>query len=86
MKHSKKMKCAVLMSTGRKRYSTWGCLIPKIRKGGEPAPPFLAQQFVAYSLKLTSFSTVIYFTASFNPLPAVNLGTFLAAILIALPV
>jgi|GEM_PF-6553694 len=52
----------------------------KIRKGGEPILPFLAQQFVAYYLKIISFTIVIHFTASFNALPAVNLGTFLAAI------
>jgi hypothetical protein len=32
------------------------------------------------------FSILFYFTASFNPFPDLNLGTFLAAILIVAPV
>src|SRR5512137_2425396 len=38
------------------------------------------------ALYVNDFIAAHYFTASFNALPAVNLGTFLAAILIGAPV
>jgi len=56
------------------------------KKGWGPAPTLSCIIIYNYILAAFLIMSTNHFTASFNALPAVNLGTFLAAILIGLPV
>lgn len=56
------------------------------KKGRELLPPFLVKSSITKNIERIFIMSECYLTASFSALPAANLGTFLAAILIGLPV